>query len=194
MPVLCKNLGGALLVLAVLVAGLTSQAHPQVAPMPAPITKDFAADLRPEEFTGALDIRIHPEDGMLKPPAELLLKDPLGRKIGLDPRRDQTFREIPHAHYEFEGIDDAESGAPGPETGIIEIRNPAPGKYTLEIIGKAAGYYSIAVRGYDRNLKDSTMVLKKAKITSGARRTFSFTYSDEAGKRSVTPVTSGNNQ
>jgi hypothetical protein len=193
MSVLCKKFGRILLVLAVWVTGLTSQAHPQVAPMPAPITRDFAADLRPEEFSGALDVRIHPEGGKLEPPAELLLKDPKGRRIGVDPRRGQTFREIPHAHYEFEGIDDAESGAPGPQTGIIEIRNPAPGKYTLEIIGKASGYYSIAVRGYDRNLKDSTMVLDKAKITSGARRIFSFRYSDEVGKRSVTPVTSGNN-
>lgn len=193
MPVFCKNLGGALLIVGISIMGLTGQAHPQVAPMPAPLIKDFAADLRPEEFTGALDIRIHPEDGKLDPPAELLLKDPLGRKIGRDPGRGQTYREIPLAHYEFEGIDDAETGAPGPQTGIIEIRNPSPGKYSLEIIGKTAGHYSVAIRGYDRNLKSTDIVLKKTKITPGARRTFSFTYSDELGKKSVTPVTSGNN-
>jgi hypothetical protein len=128
---------------------------------------------------------------MLHPPAELLLKDPQGKRIGLDPRLGQAYREIPQAHYEFEGIDDAETGAPGPQSGIIEIRNPAPGKYTLEIIGKAAGYYSLAVRSYDRNLRDATIVLEKAKITPGARRTFSFSYSNEVGKRSVTPSTSG---
>jgi hypothetical protein len=192
MPVSFKKIVRAASVLVFLVAGLTSQVSAQVAPMPAPITKDFAADLRPEEFTGALDIRIHPEDGKLEPPAELLLKDPMGRRIGLDLRRGQTYREIPLAHYEFEGIDDAVSGAPGPQTGIIEIRNPVPGKYTLEIIGKETGYYSMSVRGYDRNLEASTIAVKKAKMTPGTRRTFSFTYSDEVGKSSVAPVTSGN--
>ena len=192
MPLSLRNLGTVLMVLAAWVAVLPSQAHAQVAPMPAPITRDFAADLRPEEFMGALDIRIHPEDGKLEPPAELLLKDPLERKIGADPRHGKSYREIPLAHYEFEGIDDAVSGAPGPQTGIIEIRNPVPGKYTLEIIGKTSGAYSMAIRGYDRNLKDSTIVLKKAKITPGVRRTFSFMFSDEVGKSSVTPVT-GNN-
>jgi hypothetical protein len=187
-----KNLGAALVLLAAWVAGLPSQALAQVAPMPAPITRDFAADLRPEEFTGALDIRIHPEDGELEPPAELLLKDPLGRKIGADPRHGKSYQEIPLAHYEFEGIDDAVSGAPGPQTGIIEIRNPVPGKYTLEVIGKTAGNYSMAIRGYDRNLKNTDIVLKKAKIAPGARRTFSFTFSDQVGKSSVTPV-KGNN-
>jgi hypothetical protein len=174
------------MVWAFLTAGLASQAHPQVAPMPAPITRDFAAEVRPEDFTGALDIRIHPEDGKLEPPAELLLKDVKGRKIGSDPRLGLTYKEIPHSHYEFEGIDDAETGAPGPQTGIIEIRNPVPGKYTLEIIGKTAGRYSLSIRGYDRNLKHTDIVFEKATTTPGAQRIFFFTYTDEAGKRSVT--------
>ncbi len=193
MPALSKSLGGALLIMAISIMGVISPVFPQAASMPAPLTKDFAAELRPEDFSGALDIRIHPEDGKLEPPAELLLKDPKGRKIGRDPRRGQAYHGIPLAHYEFEGIDDAETGAPGPQTGIIEIRNPVPGKYTLEIIGKWTGFYSMAIRGYDRNLKDSTIVLKKAKITPGAIRTFSFTFSDEVGKSSLTPVSSGNN-
>jgi hypothetical protein len=157
------------------------------APRPAPLKKDFSAEIRPEDFTGALDIRIHAEAGKLKPPAELLLKDPQGRKIGLDPRLDKTYREIPHAFYEFEGIADAVSGAPGPESGIIDVRNPVDGSYTLEIIGKKSGYYTIEITGYDENLEPSKILLKKAKITQGSSRTFSFTYSHEPGKRSVTP-------
>lgn len=193
MPVFWKSLGIMFTVLAVWGTGLVGRAHSQGAPMPAPLTRDFAADLQPEEFTGALDIRIHPEDGKLEPPAELLLRDPRGRKIGCDPNLGQTYGEIPLAHYELEGIDDAMSGAPGPQTGIIEIRNPVPGKYTLEIIGKSAGQYSAAIRGYNQNLKDSTIVLKKTTITPGARRRFSFRYSGEDGNGRVTPAPSGHN-
>jgi len=156
-------------------------------PMPTQIKKDFSAEVRPQDFTGALDIRIHPEGEALKPPAELLLKDPKGRRTGVEPRTGRTFKEIPQSFYEFEGIDDAVSGAPGPESGIIEVRNPVSGRYSLEIIGRAPGYYVIEITGYDKNLQPSKILLKKSKIIRGASRTFSFRYSPEPGKRIVTP-------
>ncbi len=168
------------------ITGAGAQTVP-AAPMPAPLKKDFSAEIRPEDFSGALDVRLHPEEGKLKPPAELLLKDPQGRRIGLDPRLGITYQEIPHAYYEFEGIDDAVSGAPGPESGVIDIRNPVNGRYTLEVIGREPGYYSIEITGFNKNLETSKILLKKARITPGVSRAFSFSYSHEAGKRSVTP-------
>lgn len=154
--------------------------------MPAPLHKDFAAEIRPEDFTGALDIRIHPDQGKLQPPAELLLKDPGGRKIGFDPRTTRAYGEIPSAHYEFEGIDDAVSGAPGPRSGIIELRNPLPGTYVLDIIGTESGYYTIEITGFDKNLNTSKMFLKKTHTKPMAVRSFKFRYDSEHGVKSAT--------
>jgi hypothetical protein len=149
--------------------------------MPAPLQKDFAAEVRPEDFTGALDVRIHPGDGKLKPPAELLLKDPRGRIIGHDPRADKSYREIPGSSYEFEGIDDAVSGAPGPQSGIIELRNPLDGIYVLEIIGKEPGYFILEITGYDKDLNASKIFLKETPIAPKASRRFTFSYDSRRG-------------
>lgn len=170
------------------VPGVGSQTAP-TATIPAPLQKDFAAEVpsTPEDFTGALDIRIHPEEGQLTPPADLLLRDPRGRKIGFDPRAGRTYREIPYAHYEFEGIDDAVSGAPGPQSGVIEIRNPLSGRYSLAVIGKETGHYTIEITGFDKNLETAKIFLKKAHIAPKAVRTFTFRYDARSGAGSVRP-------
>ncbi len=149
--------------------------------MPALLQKDFAAEVRPEDFTGALDVRIQSAEGNLKPPAELLLKDPEGRKIGHDPRAGKNYREIPSAFYEFEGIDDAVSGAPGPQSGIIELRNPLPGIYVLEIIGKEQGYFALEITGYDKDLNPSKIFLKETPIAPKSSRRLTFRYDSIRG-------------
>lgn len=148
--------------------------------MPAPLKKDFSADV-PEDFTGALDVRIHPGEDKLKPPAELLLKDPRGRKIGFDPRAHKSYREIHAASYEFEAIDDDVSGAPGPQSGIIELRNPVAGIYVLEIIGKEPGYFTLEITGFDKAMNTSKIFLKETPITPKASRRFTFRYDSRRG-------------
>jgi hypothetical protein len=164
-----------------------AEAQPPAATMPAPLQKDFAADV-PEEFTGALDVRIHPGEGKLKPPAELLLKDPQGRKTGHDPLAGKGYREIPGATYEFEGIDDPVSGEPGPQSGIIELRNPLAGVYVLEIIGKEAGKFTLEITGFDRDLNTSKILLKEtASAPKGVRR-FTFRYDGRRVVKNDTPA------
>jgi hypothetical protein len=107
------------------------------------------------EFTGALDIRIHPAEGKLYPSAELLLIDSQGRKTGHDPRTRETYTEIPRSAYEEESISDAVTGAPGPVTKIIDIRNPMNGAYTLRVIGKEPSTYNLEIRGYDCEMNPS---------------------------------------
>jgi hypothetical protein len=161
-------------------------------PLPGHIKKDFSAEVRPADFIGALDIRVHPEEGKLKPPAALLLTDPTGRRIGSDPRTGQTYQEIPQASFEFEGIADAVSGAPGPASGIIHIRNPVNGIYTLEIIGEDSGHYFLEIMGYDRDMRPSKLQGKKTEITRGTAQNYSFIYNNKAGAPSVVPQKSSN--
>ena len=48
-----------------------------------------------------------------KPPCELIIIDPQGRRVGYDPRTGTSYNEIPDAFYESTGLEDAETGDPG---------------------------------------------------------------------------------
>ena len=131
------------------------------------------------KFKGALDIRIHPHGDQLEPPAELLLIDPQGRKIGRDPITDTTFSEIPDASYGYEGIDDAVTGAPGPQTAIIDVRNPATGQYVLQVIGKESAKYDLAIRGYDCEMNPSDAEFLNLMIHKDSEHTYLIKYSND---------------
>ena len=70
-----------------------------------PSIRQESRKAKPFKFKGALTIRIHPHGDQLEPPAELLLIDPEGRRVGRNPITDTTFSEIPDASYGDEGID-----------------------------------------------------------------------------------------
>jgi len=135
------------------------------------------------KFEGALDIRIHPAGDQLEPPAELLLIDPEGRKVGRDPIADTTFSEVPDASYGYEGIDDAVSGAPGPQTAIIDIRNPGTGQYSLRVIGKESAKYDLAMRGYDCEMAPSDAEFLNVMIHKDSEHAYSIEYSNDKGSQ-----------
>lgn len=137
----------------------------------------------PLRFEGALDIRIHPHGDALEPPAELLLIDPEGRKVGRDPVTNTTFSEVPDASYGYEGIDDAVSGAPGPQTAIIDVRNPATGKYNLRVIGKESAKYDLAIRGYDCEMDSSDAAFLDVMIHMDSEHTYSIEYANDKGSQ-----------
>jgi len=132
---------------------------------------------------GALDIRIHPEGDNLKPPAELLVTDPAGRKAGVDPRINKTFAEIPDSSYERESIEDAETGSPGPETSIIYIRNPVDGEYRLKIIGTASTKYSLEITGFDCEMGVSKALFEKIPINQGETHCYLISYTSRKGSQ-----------
>jgi hypothetical protein len=135
------------------------------------------------KFEGALSIRIHPAGDALDPPAELLLVDPEGREVGRDPIADTNFTEIPDASYGYEGIDDAVSGAPGPQTAIIDMRNPATGRYTLRVIGKESAEYDLSVRGYDCDMDPSDAEFLDVMIQKGSEHRYLIEYSNGKGSQ-----------
>lgn len=137
----------------------------------------------PFRFQGALSIRIHPHGDALDPPAELLLTDPEGRRVGRDPIEDATFSEVPDASYGYEGIDDAVSGAPGPQTAIIDMRNPMIGRYTLRVIGTESAKYDLSIRGYDSDMDPSDAQFLDVMIQKGSEHTYLIEYSSDKGSR-----------
>jgi len=130
-------------------------------------------------YVGALDIRIHPDEGNLNPPAELLLTDPKGRRVGNDPKRNKTFKEITNSSYEHEGIADAETGDPGPETAIIYIRNPIIGEYNLQVIGIKSSKYILEIRGYDCEMNHSSAEFTNVMINKNTEHHYLIRYSNK---------------
>ena len=141
------------------------------------------------EFTGALDVRIHSSEEKLHPPAELLLVDQHGRKIGHNPLTNKTYTEIPHAYYEEESISDAVSGMPGPVTKIIHIRNPINGEYRLKVIGMESSAYDLEIRGYDCQMNPSHEKFLNEKILKNSEQEYAIQYTNKKGSKiKVTPI------
>jgi hypothetical protein len=133
------------------------------------------------EMAGTLDIRLHPEEGKLSPPAELLLQDPQGRWIGYDPRRLQNYQGIPRASYDMESLEDEETGAPGPETAIINLPNALSGNYILRVIATERGKYTLEVRAYDRDLSVTEMQFAGMATKRGAVNYYLIRFSHRQG-------------
>lgn len=81
-------------------------------------------------------------DGDQEPVTELLLTDPRGRRLGLEPNTQRQHAEVPRAGY-----DEGTGPVPGRE---LEIMQPADGAYTLEVIGTDAGRYDLSMYANDR--------------------------------------------
>jgi hypothetical protein len=132
------------------------------------------------QFQGALDIRAYPAQGELAPPVELLLSGPPG-KIGRDPRTGQAFPGTAGSYYEREGLEDAETGDPGPETAVLNLYNAPPGKYTLTVFGVARGTYSLDTRGFDAAYNFSKVAFNEVAVTPGEVHTYAIDYSNQGG-------------
>jgi hypothetical protein len=78
-------------------------------------------------------------------PVEFIVTDPLGRRLGLDPRTDTFYNEIPDASYGPEGaIVDQQTGdliVPGTETAWLN--SPLDGEYGIQVIGTDNGVYAM---------------------------------------------------
>ena len=77
-------------------------------------------------------------------PAELLITDSLGRKLGKD-KNGVEYEEIPNAWYFEDGFDDPTGENPPSQerNKLIQILEPSDGQYQLQIIGTGEGSYSL---------------------------------------------------
>jgi hypothetical protein len=110
------------------------------------------------EFAG---LRIYsdfsgPTDGVvftIASPAQLLVADPAGKRLGIDPTSNISYAEIAGGTYFIDGISDIsnENTAPAHEVKTIYIPHPMPGNYSVQVIGTALGTYSFSSLAYDAN-------------------------------------------
>ncbi|MCK4553956.1 right-handed parallel beta-helix repeat-containing protein [Candidatus Parcubacteria bacterium] len=92
-------------------------------------------------------------------PAELLVIDPLGRKLGKD--NNIEYNEIPGGSYITEGIGNIETMTPSPDPSkSIWIPNPADGEYKIKVIGTGEGDYHFysTVTDLEGNSKSNTFL------------------------------------
>jgi YVTN family beta-propeller protein len=86
-------------------------------------------------------------------PVELLLTDPLGRRLGFDPSTGTSYDEIPDASYGMDGTilseDGSETIVPGLKTAWLN--SPVDGQYTIEAIGTDTGSYLVDGEASDTN-------------------------------------------
>lgn len=84
-------------------------------------------------------------------PAELLLTDPIGRRLGRDPSIGLSYNEIPDSSYFIDSVgggpDDATST--GHEVKTIWISSSTSGIYNVQVIGTASGTYTFSGLEYD---------------------------------------------
>src|SRR3989344_1417635 len=83
-------------------------------------------------------------------PAELLLTDSQGRKLGKD-ENGIEYGEIPNASYFQDGFDSpfGENLSPQERNKLIQILEPIDGDYQLQVIGAGEGDYSLSSNFYD---------------------------------------------
>lgn len=87
----------------------------------------------------------------LASPAELLVIDPQGRKLGKDPINNIEYNEIPNGSYYQEGIGNPFPEAPTPtkESKFIWIPNPLDGEYNIQVIGTDLDTYTLDFLAYN---------------------------------------------
>ncbi|MDQ6987238.1 MAG: hypothetical protein Q9M25_05505 [Mariprofundaceae bacterium] len=116
-------------------------------------------------------------------PAELLLLDPLGSKVGFDPATGQVVKTIPGSTYWTHGQynpDPAYIDTDPAKT--IMFNNAVAGIYQLKVIGTGAGIYDLEFEMADTK---GNMILSKdilnVPVTPGAVHTYTFNYNSAPG-------------
>lgn len=116
-------------------------------------------------------------------PAELILTDPSGNKVGLDPVTNTSFNEIEGSGYiaSFLTDDDptgvAQGQADAPEVKELRDNHPQSGQYTITVTGTGVGTYSMPVYLTDQNAVTNFTELDNIPTNAGVVHEFTFNYS-----------------
>lgn len=117
----------------------------------------------------------------LHSPAELLVTDPQGRRLGVDPSLGQRYQEIPSSYYQDISLADLETGEAGEITKELTFGTPLDGEYVLDVIGTGSGTYAVEIDAVDEAMNDSLRVVEDIPVTMGERHRYRFTFSGAAG-------------
>ncbi|PIT97339.1 hypothetical protein COT77_01985, partial [Candidatus Berkelbacteria bacterium CG10_big_fil_rev_8_21_14_0_10_41_12] len=113
-------------------------------------------------------------------PAELLVTDSLGRKLGKDPITGIEYNEIPDAWYFEDGFDDPTGETPPSQerNKLIQILEPVDGEYNIQVIGTGTGSYTMNLSVYDET-GESKDIAKEGETTTDNIQEFTLGYSAE---------------
>jgi hypothetical protein len=121
-------------------------------------------------------------------PAEVVVTDPLGRRVGLDPLTGAVYAEIPGAMADSVFLDDDITGGLAADESVKEVDVPAPtaGVYTMTVVGTATGSYSAQVTATgDVETQQARTTLLDVPTTPGEVHTYQFSYDPAAAN---TPI------
>jgi len=113
-------------------------------------------------------------------PAELLITDLQGRRLGKD-ENNIEYSEIPEAWYFEDGFDNpfGETSFSQERNKLIQILEPINGQYNIQAIGTGEGSYTLDMLAYD-NEGDSQDIIQKGDIQAGAIQEYELNYSQES--------------
>jgi hypothetical protein len=115
---------------------------------------------------------------------EVLITDPMGRRLGDNPANNAHYDEIPNAYFEAGGTDDDETGdADDNPAKILFIPTPASGDYKLTIFLGETDHYSCELLAYDNAGKTSSAELKDDAAKSGDTPRFTISFSGAPGSK-----------
>ena len=116
----------------------------------------------------------------LASPAEILVTDFLGRKLGKDPILGIEYDTITNGSYFTENIGDVSGELPPSDhkNKALYIENPEDGKYKVEIIGTGSASYKMGILVQDQN-GDSEYIIYEGETTTNNIQEFEFGYSKE---------------
>jgi hypothetical protein len=118
-----------------------------------------------------------------KPPAELLVTDPQGRRTGTDPQTTTTYNEIPKGYYDTEDYAGrGEQAKTFPQAKQFTLSQPTDGNYTIQVFGIGSGNFTLDILTYDDQGNPTTNTLS-GEIAAGKVITYQLTFSSAPGSQ-----------
>lgn len=116
----------------------------------------------------------------LASPAELIITDPEGKRIGRDPINNIIYNEIPGGSYTLEGaiISSDDPLDEIHEKKVVYIPNPNDGLYNIQVIGTGDGDYTLTFFIYDDEGR-SREVIQEGSIIQNNIQKFELNYSTQ---------------
>ncbi len=116
-------------------------------------------------------------------PAELLVTDPQGRRIGRDPITNTVYDEVPDGIYAKEGPIASSDVPLDPatihETKVVAIPTPLDGSYNIQVIGTASGSYALESLLYDQSGQSEASIVE-GNTATGNVQDFDMDYSPQS--------------
>ncbi len=125
---------------------------------------------------------------ILQSPAEIIVTDSTGKRVGKNPRTGKTYEEAEGSSYAIEMYDSQDTKTVSDHAWkTAYIPNPILGEYTVEVIGTGTGKYTLSAVAHDKNGEAVTSV--KDRTSKGKSTKYRIMYaSDGLTKISIVPA------